>query len=536
MAGIGRRRFLAGVAGLFALGAARGRPREPRPRRGGVLKHIGADPPTFDIHAPASYQAQLVSSFVRRGLFKFVHGSRYDPSDFTLVADLAARAAVSGDGRTCTITLRRGVRWERRPPVNGRELVAADVKYSLERALRRWPYGSLLGPVEGIETPTPHTLRVHLRSPFAPFLQSLAEPWTAILPPEVEDEMGDLRSARSLIGCGPFTLERYDPGVKAIFTRNPDYHGQGLPYLDKVEWIFLRDRPTQLSLFRAGQLDIPFYDARIPSEEAESLASSDPPYPVVHWERLGDRALAMRVDRPPFSDVRVRRACSLAVDRTKWLSEEQAGEGLEGGRPVPSPMRQWRLGPGELGEGARYLQHDPALARQLLAEAGFPNGLRVKCANSPGDGPDHAQALARLTADLKRVGVELAVIDEDYESYAKSVSAGRYEESTWDSSPLFSEADSYLYSLYRSGVLTNRSRVADPQLDLLLEAQRRRPAGPVRRTQIDDIQRRAVAQAYYLHAPFPRSIAAWTPRVKNYSPKNSLDRGAQLEVVWVDDA
>src|SRR5262249_56708645 len=98
--------------------------------------------------------------------------------------------------------------------------------------------------------------------PSPPFLQNLAEPWNAILPREVEERWGDFRSAQSLIGCGPFALERYEPGVKAIFARNPDYYERGLPHLDRVEWIFLRDRALQLSLFRAGEVDVPFHDAR----------------------------------------------------------------------------------------------------------------------------------------------------------------------------------------------------------------------------------------------------------------------------------
>ncbi len=134
----GRRNFLRLVGGAAA--AVTLRPGEAaaqrRPRRGGVLKHIGVEPPTFDPQVTVAYQTQLVSSFVRRTLFKFVNGAPYGPSDFTLVPDLATKAAVSKDGRVYTITLRKGVRWEARSPVNGRELVASDVKYSLRASAR----------------------------------------------------------------------------------------------------------------------------------------------------------------------------------------------------------------------------------------------------------------------------------------------------------------------------------------------------------------------------------------------------------------
>ena len=90
-----------------------------------------------------------------------------------------------------------------------------------------------------METPDKYTVRVHLADAYAPFLHNLAEPWNAILPREVEEKMGDFKAAESLIGCGPFVLDRYEPGVKATFVRNPDYYEKGLPYLDRVEWLFL---------------------------------------------------------------------------------------------------------------------------------------------------------------------------------------------------------------------------------------------------------------------------------------------------------
>jgi ABC-type transport system substrate-binding protein len=529
---IGRRRFLAVAAGATAAALPR-RAWSQQPTRGGVLKHIGLEATTFDIHASASHQTQLLSSFVRRTLFKFVNGAQYGPSNFTMLPDLALKALVSPDGRVYTITLRPGVRWESRPPVNGREVVAADVKYSFERALRKSPYATMLGPVEKVEAPDTRTVRVHLADAFAPFVHNLAEPWNAILPPEVEDRLGDLKTAESLVGCGPFMLERYEPGVKAVFARNPTYYEPGLPRLDKVEWLFLRDRSTQLSLFRAGQVDIPFYDGRIPRGDVGSFRKSNPGYPVAYWDRLTVRTLAMRTDRPPFNDVRVRRALSLAVDRKKWVSQHLEGQGYEDPGPVPSPMREWKLPTRELGEGARFLEHDPALARKLLTDAGFPGGLKLKCTHWPGHGPEYVGDLERLALHLRQIGVELQIVNEDHGQYIRGSLLGKFEEASWGPSSLFTEVDGYLYSFFRSGQPGNRSHVTDTQLDVLLEAQRRYSSRSSRRKVIDDIQRHAAAHVYYVYTPCPKNVSSWTARVKNYGPKNSFDRGAQLEVVWL---
>jgi peptide/nickel transport system substrate-binding protein len=531
---IGRREFLKVTAGTAAALATPSLARAQQPKRGGVLKHIGLEPPSFDIHATVSYQTQLVSSFVHRTLFKFVNGPQYHPSDFTRVPDLALKAEVSRDGRQYTITLRQGVRWEQRAPVNGRELVAADVKYSLERAAKKSGYASLLGQFEAVETPDKYTVRVHLADAFAPFLHNLAEPWNGILPREVEEKMGDFKAAESLIGCGPFVLERYEPGVKAVFARNPNYHQKGLPYLDKVEWLFVKDRSTQLSLFRAGQVDIPFYDSRIPRSDVASFKKSNPAYPIVYWDWLANRTLAMRTDKPPFSDVRVRRALSMAIDRKKWVAQYLDGQGFEDHGAVPGPMREWKLPAKDLGEGAKYLEYNPAAAKKLLAEAGFPNGFKAKCTHWPGYGPEYVEDLELLAFNLKQIGVELQIVNEEYGNYIRGSFLGKYDETSWGPSSIFTEVDGYLYNFYKTGQPNNRSHVSDTQLDVMLDAQRRYTAKSSRKKVIDEIQRYAAERAYYIYTPYPKNVASWTPRVKNYAPKNSFDRGAQLEVVWLD--
>lgn len=528
-----RRDFIRLSAGAAAVAATPGAVGAQQPARGGVLKHVGLEPPTFDIHGSVSYQTQLVSSFVHRTLFKYVNGAKYGASDFTLVPDLALKADVSKDGRTYTIALRPGVRWENRAPLNGRELVAADVKYTWERALKKSGYANLLGRVEGVEAPDKHTVRVHLADAYAPFLHNLAEAWNAILPREVEDKLGDFKGAESMIGCGPFVLERYEPGVKIVFARNPGYHDKALPYLDKVEWLFVKDRATQLSLFRAGQVDVSFYDARIPRSEVPAFKKSNPTYPIAFWDWLAVRTLAMRTDRPPFSDVRVRRALSLAIDRKKWVREFLEGQGWEDPGPVPGPMKEWKLTGKELGDGARYLEYDPAQARKLLAEAGFPNGMKVKCTHWPGYGPEYVEDLELLAFYLKAIGVELQIVNEEYGNYIRGSFLGKFDEASWGPSSLFTEVDGYLVNFYRTGEPNNRSHVSDTKLDVMLDAQRRYTARSSRKKAIDDIQRHIAQQAYYVYTPYPKNVSSWNPRVKNYGPKNSFDRGAQLEVVWL---
>ena len=531
-----RRDFIGASAAAATLVAAPAWAQGPPPRRGGTVRLVGFEPPTFDIHATVSFQTQLISSFVHRSLFKFVYGSKYGPSDFSLVPDLAQKAEASKDGRIYTIALRRGIRWERKAPVNGRELVAADVKYTWERALKKSGYANLLGKIEGVETPDSHTVRVHLADAYAPFLHNLAESWNAILPREVEEKMGDFKAADSLIGCGPFVLDKYEPGVKATFVRNPDYYEKGLPYLDRVEWLFLKDRATQLSLFRSGQIEIPYYDGRIPRSEAPAFKKTNPANPVQFWDWLAVRSFAFRTDKAPFNDVRVRRAFSLAVDRKKWVAQYLEGQGYEDHGPIPAPMREWKLSGKDLGPGAQWLEYNPPLAWKLLAEAGFPNGMKVKCTHWPGYGPEFVEDLELLAFYLKAVGIELQIVNEDYGNYIRGSFLGKFDEVTWGPSSIFTEVDGYLYNFFRSGEPNNRSHVSDTQLDVMLDAQRRYPTKSSRKKVIDDIQRHVADQVYYVYTPYPKQVSSWSSRVKNFGMKNCFDKGAQLEVVWLEEA
>ena len=531
---LSRRDFVRAAAGAAALGGIPSVARAQQPKRGGVIKHIGLEPPSFDIHGTVSYQTQLASSFVHRTLFKFVQGTKYGPSDFTLAPDLALRADVSKDGKVYTIALRPGVRWESRAPLNGRELTSADVKYTFDRAVKKSGYANLLGQIEEVETPDKHTVRIHLGDTYAPFMHNLAEPWNAILPREVEDKFGDFKSADSMLGCGPFVLERYEAGVKAVFARNPTYYDKALPYVDRVEWMFLKDRSTQLSLFRAGQADVPFYDGRIPRSDIASFKKSNPTYPIVFWDWLAVRTLAMRTDRAPLNDVRIRRAFSLAIDRKKWVAQYLEGQGYEDHGPVPAPMREWKLPTKDYGEGAKWLEHNPSLARKLLADAGFPNGMKLKCTNWPGYGPEYVEELELLAFSLKQIGVELAIVNEEYGNYIRGSFLGKFDETSWGPSSVFTEVDGYLYNFFKTGEPNNRSHVSDTKLDVMLDAQRRYTSRSSRKKVVDDIQRYTTDQVFYLYTPYPKQVSSWNPRLKNYAPKNSFDKGGQIEVVWLD--
>src|SRR5437016_8753350 len=123
-----------------------------------------------------------------------------------------------------------------------------------------------------------YPVNVHLKVPLLWLVNSLSNPLSMwIIAPEVVQHFGDLKQAESAIGTGPFLLERYEPNVKAVFKRNPDYFLTGQPSIDGVEWLVLEDDSTGLAMYRAGQIDCgPWHWWAVRQADQEALQQSHP--------------------------------------------------------------------------------------------------------------------------------------------------------------------------------------------------------------------------------------------------------------------
>ena len=171
-------------------------------------------------------------SFVYNKLLRHKVGPDVPPGTFIVEPDLAERWEAPDD-TTYIFHLRQGVKWHNKPPVNGRELVAEDVKFSFDRFLTvpGNPERQLLESVDRVEVVDRYTVKFVLKEPFVWLLDILANAMCMwIVAPEVAQKYGDFKKVETAIGTGPFLLESYEPNVKTIFKRNPDYFRQGLPY------------------------------------------------------------------------------------------------------------------------------------------------------------------------------------------------------------------------------------------------------------------------------------------------------------------
>jgi peptide/nickel transport system substrate-binding protein len=179
------------------------------PKRGGVLRIAEREAPNLDPHLSISFLTHSYVSLSYSQLVRFPNGpEQKSPTDFSVVPDLAEKWTVSKDGKVYTFHLRKGVRFHNKPPVNGREVTAEDVKYSLDRFMARSAFRTRFEPVAGVDVVDRHTVRITLKEPYAPFLNHLASPsFCAILPREAEDKFKDFNHPDAVIGTGPFVLK-----------------------------------------------------------------------------------------------------------------------------------------------------------------------------------------------------------------------------------------------------------------------------------------------------------------------------------------
>jgi peptide/nickel transport system substrate-binding protein len=526
-----RRQFLtrAGRTGLgaAALVAASGRTRasaqaaspypdwiaaSPKPpKRGGVLTRASAwDPPVIDPRLTQSvglfqFAGLVGSRLVRYGFPDEVTG----PTDLGLRGDLAESWQSTPDARVWTFRLRQGVKWHNVPPLNGRELVAADVKYCFEAYAKEGVQSFTFQEVEAIETPDKYTVRIHLKTPNVLFPQNVAEPITVLFSREVLEEDGDLK--KRMIGTGPYLLKEHSRKVRVVLARNPDYFDKGRPYVDEYVILSTPDAATRMAAFRTGQSDIIWLAS--PSE-VETIRKTNPTAVVQSYHNtLAPFGVALAQDKPPFNDVRVRRAVSMAIDRQKQVDTLFEGHGISGWG-VPYIYYQDKAP--TLAQLGPWCQHRPAEAKKLLAEAGHPNGFETTLFYYEYF-PQMSSQVQLVQQDLKRnLNINVKITKLDYTTYY-----GRYVENKWDGMSWGFQSghavglDERTYQYMHSKSTKNFFRVNDPVIDELTTKLRQTPAQADQRVITKKIVDREFDQVLRMWMPYDNGFVVFQPHVRN---------------------
>jgi peptide/nickel transport system substrate-binding protein len=318
-----------------------------------LVVQTGTEPPGLDLTAtPASATAAVVLYNIQECLVKVdAHGK--------IVPWLAERWHAA-DNRNYTFFLKKGVRFH-----NGRELKAADVKFVIERAMNpetKHPYPQYYAAIGDIIVKDDYTITFSLKSPSANFLLNLARQGSVIYPREAVDTLKS-----SPVGTGPFVVADWVRGDKIVLKRNADYHVKGLPKLEQVTFRFIPDPNAALAALKAGDIDASLFG--LGPEHVADL-KKDGRFDVTIGETTNDVIMAMNNSRKPFTDVRVRRAITHAINKPDVVKLAMFGMGRVIGANV-DPLNPYFV------DLAGAVPYDPAKAKKLLAEAGYPNGFEA---------------------------------------------------------------------------------------------------------------------------------------------------------------
>jgi peptide/nickel transport system substrate-binding protein len=510
------------------------------PKRGGTISLRLWDPPHFDLHQTISYKTNILHTFTHSRLLKYKAGPGVPPGSFILEGDLA-ESWTQPNETTYIFKLRKGVRWHAKPPVNGRELTADDVKYTFDRFVNEKgnAYRSMMAALEKVEVVDKYTVKMILKEPYVWFLDMVANPMAlAIVPKEAVEKFGDLKKPEAMIGTGPWMLDSYRPNVGLTFVRNPAYFLAGLPYIDRVEVTVDEDNASRMAAFIAGKYDLGWEASGTINrvdwvQIKDTLKQRRPKIQSLEFASNQMSHIYMRTDKPPFNDVRVRRAISLAFDRQGLLDAVAEGVGVLN-PAVPAALKDWALPVDQLGEGAQYYKFDPARAKKLLAEAGHPNGFPATVSYATYGSTIQVDAVQLLLKYLKDIGIDAKPIQQEYGAYISTTFYGKYESMAFGPQTPFLDPDNYLFGPYMAGELKNQSHVNDPVLGDLLIRQRRIADVAKRREVLHEIQRHAAKQQYYVYSPSGVYIGVWDAAVKNYVPNLGYDWGGRLLAAWLD--
>jgi peptide/nickel transport system substrate-binding protein len=510
------------------------------PKRGGTLSLRLWDPPHFDHMLIISYKTNIALSFTHSRLVKQKAGPSIAPGTFPLEGDLA-ESWTQPNETTYIFKLRRGVRWHNKPPVNGRELTAEDVRYSLERfmTVKGNSNAYMLKSVDKVEAVDKYTVKITTKEPFAWLLDMLASPMAvAIVAKEAVDKFGDLKKAEAVIGTGPFMLDSYRPNQGYTLVRNPAYFLPGQPYIDRVEVTVDEDNASRIAAFLSGKYDLGWENPGIINRTdwvqiKDKLKSTRPHLQTAEFPANVMSHISMRTDQKPFSDVRVRQAMSLAIDRQGILDATAEGVGIFN-PAVPAALKDWSIPMTQLGEGAKYFKHDPAEAKRLLTAAGYPQGFQGTMCFTTYGSTVLVDAMQIVLKNLKDVGIDAKLDQKEYGAYIASCFNGNFPSMTYGPQTPFLDPDNFLYAQYFPGEPKNQSHINDPVVADMLVRQRRTFDVAKRREIIYEIQRYLAKQQYYVQTPSGVYVAVWEGALKNYGPNVGYDYGGRLVAAWLD--
>jgi peptide/nickel transport system substrate-binding protein len=469
------------------------------PRQGGVLQAaFSADPAGFDPVRGPSGMSHVVIEQVYSTLMNLDHDAQPYP-------DIAESYEVSPDGLQYTFMLRKGVTFH-----NGDELTAEDVKFSFDRLRAKdsgYSYGSQVETIDSVDVLDPHTVRFQLSKSTGPFLIYMAFPGSSIVPKKLVESGHDLNAQP--VGSGPFKFVNYEPRSVIRFERNANYHEEGKPYFDAMEYRIISDITALSNAVLSGEVN--FSNEIPPKDWAQVTGSPD----LVGQTLEGSRYnwLLCNTTKPPFDNPKVRQAVAHAIDREALVRGAFFGLAtpILGG-VIPS----WNWAYSDIG----YFKPngDAEKAKALLAEAGHPDGFETTMTIASSFPAQMAMAPI-IQANLAAAGIKATIGTMEIPRYWDEV----WSNSNFDITSMYwlsplADPDDFVSNNYKCGMAINVQKYCSEKMDALLEAAKAAPTEAERKelySQVTELSLEEMGQVPLVNGWL---LIAHTGKLQNYKP------------------
>ena len=512
-------------------------PKAPAPGKpGGVMNIMQREDLAqgFSVHETSTISTVWPSVPCFNNLVLFDPTKAVESAD-TIIPELAEKWSWQDGYRNLVLFLRKNVKWH-----DGQPFTAKDVKYTFDMVreakdatarLRINPRKDWYANVEAIEAADPHTVVFRLKRPQPSLLMMLASGYSPVYPAHVP--AAEFRTR--CVGTGPFKLKEWKKSEYIEYVKNPGYWAPGRPYLDGLKYVIIPERGTRTAALQAGRLDIAF-PGETTKTAAEQLKAAVPKLVVSEVGSNVNDNLIMNIKKPPFDNVKVRLAASVAIDRRAYARAVHQGGAVIGASMQPKPYGFWGLLDRDLVKLPGYgkAADEKARARKLLAEAGFgpSNPLRVEIATRAI--AIYVDFASFVINELKQVGIEATLKQVETAQWHPMATRGDYQMGANLTGLGIDDPDGNFYENFACGSPRNYTHYCDERVMQMFDRQSQELDGKKRSALVWDIQRKLEEDAARPTMGWRLDYFTQWPHVKNLVPHHNIYNFGRLQDVWMD--
>jgi peptide/nickel transport system substrate-binding protein len=508
--------------------------REGKP--GGILRLLLREdlPQGFSMHETATNSVTWPGMPCYSNLVVFDQQKQLERPE-TIVPELAERWSWQDGYRNLVFFLRRDVRWH-----DGQPFTSKDVKFTFDmvREAKDTPLRLRLNPrkewyanVDAVEAPDATTVIFRLKRPQPSLLVMLASGYSPVLPAHVPPAEHRSRC----VGTGPFKLKEWRRGESVELVRNPDYFVKGRPYLDGVRYTIIVERGTRAAALQAAQVDAS-YPGEITINQWEQLRAAVPRMVFTETASNVSENLLLNTKRPPFDNVKVRRALSLAINRRAYTQAVHRGSAVIGAALSPKPWGVWGLLERDLVQLPGYgrAADDKARARKLLAEAGFTPASPLKVEMVTRGIAIYLDFASYVVSELRQVGLEVTLKQIETAQWHPMVTRREYQIAANLTGLGVDDPDANFYENYACGSARNYGDYCNEQVMKAIEQQSQETDPQKRQALVWQIQKQLEEDAARPTMGWRTDRFAHHPWVKNLVPHNVTYNWPRLQDTWLD--